>query len=232
MGVGDGGKVTGVSIFGEGEIKLKRNIAPATIFSIKRDTNKGKLLSQENRTNQFSGLVYVSTQQVLRLSANDPQIQIAQDVVNSLNGGADPRQLSPNQLDIKTSFSPFVIIYDKNGKVVASSGQLNKKTLVPPKGVFESAKKYGENKFSWAPAKDVRQAAVIVKYDKGFVLVARSLKETEKRTAVILRFAAIAWLLGIGATTVAFLLMNSGLMGLRSLAPVRKSSSRSSRKTN
>mgnify|MGYP001608060377 FL=1 len=153
----------------------------------------------------FCGLIFVSVQQSLRLSANDPQIQIASDVTTSLKAGADPSQLSPSQLDIKTSLSPFVIIYDNNGKAVASSGQLDKKTPVPPKEVFDRAKKYGENKFSWAPAKGVRQAAVVVKYDKGFVLAAKSLKETERRIAVIFKFSVIAWILGIGATTLVFL---------------------------
>lgn len=175
----------------------------------------------------FSGLVYASSQQVLRQSANDPQIQIAQDVVSSLMAGADPRQLSPNKLDIRTSLSPFVIIYDNNGKAVAASGQLDNKTPIPPAGVFEFAKKHGENRFTWQPNKQVRDAVVIVKYDKGFVLAGRSMREIEIREDRELKFSAIAWILGIGATTIVFLLTNSGLFGLRKSAPVRRSASRS-----
>lgn len=176
----------------------------------------------------FCGLIFVSVQQSLRLSANDPQIQIASDVTTSLKAGADPSQLSPSQLDIKTSLSPFVIIYDNNGKTVASSGQLDKKTPVPPREVFDRAKKYGENKFSWAPAKDVRHAAVVVKYDKGFVLVAKSLKETERRIAVIFKFSVIAWILGIGATTFVFLINRPALAEKPTrVSPVKSSRSRS-----
>lgn len=188
----------------------------------------------------FCGLIYVTSQQIFRSLADDPQIQIAQDVTTSLNAGADPSQLSPNQLDIKTSVAPFVIIYDKNGKAVASSGQLDKKTPVPPKGVFDQAKKYGENRFSWAPAKGVRQAAVIVKYDKGFVLVARSLKHTEERVGMIIKLVGLGWVVGIAATTAAFLLTGGLPIALPKLnlpsrekvsaiAPKKRPSSRTSK---
>ena len=58
---------------------------------------------------------------------------------------------------------------------------------------------------SWEPAKDVREAAVVVKYKNGYVVVARSLKEVEKREDLVFKFAAIAWILVIGAISVSFL---------------------------
>ncbi len=179
----------------------------------------------------FSGSVYLTGQQIIRQNADDPQVQIANNVVASLKAGADPSQLSPTQLDIKSSPDPFVVIYDKNGKGIASSGQLDKKIPVPPKGAFDKAAKYGENRFSWTPAKNVRHAAVIVPYDKGFVLAAKSLRETQKRTLAIARTTAIAWVLAIAAITFAFLLSRPKISSEVSEKPVRKSPTRSSRRT-
>lgn len=59
---------------------------------------------------------------------------------------------------------------------------------------------------SWQPVKEVRVASVVVKYKNGFVLVARSLKEIELREDLTLKFAVIAWILGIGVTSLAFFL--------------------------
>lgn len=154
----------------------------------------------------FSGLIFISSQQVLRLLADDPQIQITQDVAASLKAGADPTQLSPSQLDIKTSVAPFVIIYDKSGKALAASGQLDNKTPVPPKEVFDKAKNSGQNRFTWEPASGVKHAAIVASYDKGFVLAARSLMQTEERLKAILMIVGLGWILGMGATTLAFLL--------------------------
>lgn len=159
----------------------------------------------------FCGLVYASVQQSLRLSADDPQIQISQDVVNSLNQGADPRQLSASNLDLRKSLSPFVVIYDKSGKAVASSGVIDGKPPVLPQGVFDFVSKHGEKRLSWQVEKGVRMASVVVKYKNGFVLVARSLKEVEVREDIVLKFAVIAWILGIGATSLAFFISGKKL---------------------
>jgi len=154
----------------------------------------------------FSGVIFAASQQILRFLGDDPQIQIVQDVTTSLNAGADPTQLSPTQLDIKTSVAPFVIIFDKNGKAVAASGQLDKKTPVPAKDVFDKAKSNGQSRFTWEPAKGVRHAAVMASYDKGFVLAARSLRQTDERAMIVLKLVGLGWILGLGATVAAFML--------------------------
>ena len=67
----------------------------------------------------FCGLVYVSVQQTLRLGANDPQIQIATDVRNSLESGDSINNLSYSVIDAGKSLSPFVIIYDNSGRLIS-----------------------------------------------------------------------------------------------------------------
>ncbi len=154
----------------------------------------------------FSGLVFVTTQQSLRLSANDPQAQITQDILNSLSQGADPKQLSPTTVDMTKATSAFVIIYDNNEKAVGTTVQLDKKTPVPPKGAFEKTKKNNESRFTWEPKDELRQAVVMVKYKDGFVLVGKSLGEIENRIKIIMRIVGVAWVVGIAATSLAFFL--------------------------
>lgn len=174
----------------------------------------------------FSGLVFIATQQSLRLSANDPQIQIAQDILNSLSQGADPKQLSPTTVDMASATSAFVIIYDNNQKAVGTTVELDKKTPVPPSKSFDKTKSNNESRFTWEPKKGLRQAAVMVKYKDGYVLVGKSLGEIENRINVILRIVGVAWVVGIAATTLAFLFTRP-----RSLAVVEEVKISSPRKS-
>ena len=40
-----------------------------------------------------AGLVYLISQQIIRQSANDPQVQVAEDIAVGLSGGANPASL-------------------------------------------------------------------------------------------------------------------------------------------
>lgn len=153
----------------------------------------------------FSSIVFVTVMQSLRLSANDPQVQISGDILSSLSQGADPKQLSPTTVDMASTTNPFVIIYDNNEKALGSTVTLDKKTPVAPKAAFEKTKKYNENRFTWEPKDGLRQAVVMVKYKDGYVLVGRSLGEVDSRIKMIMRVVGIAWVIGIAATTLAFL---------------------------
>jgi len=144
----------------------------------------------------LSGLVYVTGQQILRLSANDPQIQLTEDIANSLIAGNDPKSLGGGQTtDIATSLAPFLIVYDDAGKVVATTATLSGSDLVLPGEVLAAAKNKSDDRVTWEPVKGVREA-VVVKYYKtdatsGYVLVGRSLREIELREERLLKMSAI-----------------------------------------
>ena len=83
----------------------------------------------------FCGLVYGSIQQVLRLGANDPQIQMSQDIAAKISQNQSTLDLIPQEkVDISKSLAPFIIVFDENGKPIASSAILNNMTPVPPSG--------------------------------------------------------------------------------------------------
>ena len=146
------------------------------------------------------GLVYVEVQQNLRQSANDPQIQMAEDTAASLAAGSDAAALVPSTaVDVASSLAPFLIVYDAHDDVVASSARLDRATPRLPEGVLASARQSGEDRVTWEPRAGVRIAAVVVPYDGGAVLAGRSLREVEHREFDALATAALAWVLGLAA---------------------------------
>lgn len=151
------------------------------------------------------GLVYGAVQQSYRSSANDPQIQIAEDVADVLAGGADPTAiLSPRKIDVSKSLATFIMIYDDSAKVLASSAQLDGKVPELPAGIFDYVRKNNNDRLTWEPRGDARSAIVVQRYEKddkrGFVLVGRSLREVEKREAKLVFSVGIAWVVTLFAT--------------------------------
>lgn len=158
----------------------------------------------------FSGLVYAAVQQSYRMSANDPQIQVAEDVALAVsNGQAPPDSIVPTQpsADMAKSLSTFLAIYSATGTPIGSSVALDGKLPIPPAGMFDYVRQHGEFKETWEPKPGLRIAAVMVPYNglqSGFILVGRSLREVEIREANLEKMAAAA---GVAAVLITFLLM-------------------------
>jgi hypothetical protein len=128
----------------------------------------------------FAGFV---TQQNYRLSANDPQIQMAHDAAEALAGGTTTAVLLDNMptLDIAKSLAPFEIIYDQAGHELTATGKLDGAVPVLPGGVLDYAKAHGEDRITWQPRPGVREATVVVHQGQYYVAAARSLREVEAR---------------------------------------------------
>lgn len=155
----------------------------------------------------MTGFFYLTIQQTLRIGANDPQIQIAEDIVTTLNKANQLPTLNP-VIDIKKSLATFVIILNKQGKTVTSTAQLNGQTPTIPLGVFQYAQTHQENRLTWQPEAGLRFATVVIPYgDKsGYVLVGRSLREVEKRIDRITFLAAAAWIVSVVGSFIFLLL--------------------------
>jgi hypothetical protein len=131
------------------------------------------------------GLIYLTVQQSYRMSANDPQIQLAEDVSVNLANGQNPQNYVPAiKTNLAKSLAVYILIYDSNGKLLASSVEINGKDPVVPSGIFSDTKAKDETRFTWQTPEGIR-SALVVKYYKGigtgFVAVGRSIKEVEKR---------------------------------------------------
>ena len=140
----------------------------------------------------------VIEQQALRQSANDPQLGLAEDLVRHIEHGTSPSAAVPDdQIDMDASLSPFVIAYDNQGQVLASSAQLNGTVPTPPRGVLDYVRLHGEQRVTWAPRRDVRIASVVLRVaapQGGFVLAGRNLREVESRKDLLMQMAALVWL--------------------------------------
>src|SRR5574342_326348 len=116
----------------------------------------------------FCALAYATVQQAFRQGANDPQIQMAEDAADALADGQPAAGLVPaSTVSVAKSLAPFMIIYDGQGKVTATSVQLDGSTPTLPDGVLDATRQLGENRITWQPREGVRIASVIVSYSGG-----------------------------------------------------------------
>jgi hypothetical protein len=138
----------------------------------------------------------VIPQQVLRLGANDPQVEITGNLKAVLQQGADPLSLvAHTPVDIRESLSLFTMVFDEHGRQLASSAQLNGASPIPPAGVFDYARKHGEERVSWQPQPGVRIATVIRHVETGgFILAGRNMREVEARESLATTQAGLVWL--------------------------------------
>lgn len=157
------------------------------------------------------GLIYVSVQQSFRASANDPQIQMAEDTARHLAAGQNVAELLPaEQVDLQYSLAPYLIIFDESGKVVTTNATLHNQVPVPPAGVLAYARTNGENRVTWQPETGVRSATVVVPVNGGaggYVLAGRSLREVEARVERLNLLVGTAWTAAIAVTFFLVLLL-------------------------
>ena len=126
------------------------------------------------------GTIYGVMQQAQRSGANMPQIQLAEDTAVAINKGAHPSSVLTASVVMDSSLAPFIIVYDKSGKVVDGSGLLDGAIPTIPQGALTAADGQAYNAVTWQPKSGVRIAAVAVKADNYYVVSGRSLTEVEK----------------------------------------------------
>ncbi len=150
------------------------------------------------------GLVYLTAQQIYRQSANDPQIQMAEDLASDLSSGKKIEEVLPKkEVDISKSLSPFIIIFDSQKRPIASTAVLDGKIPLIPSGVFDYVAEHGEDRFTWQPKSGVRSATVVRKFagsQSGYVLAGRSLREVEKREERLSQHVGLALISTLFAT--------------------------------
>jgi hypothetical protein len=155
----------------------------------------------------FSGIVYTVQQQTLRMNANDPQIQIAEDAAAALTRGQAADAVVPSaKVDIAQSLAPYIVLFDDSGQAIASSGLLHDQYPALPTGVFDYVRNSGEDRITWQPEPGVRGATVVTRYGgahPGFVLAGRSLRLVEERVDQLGLIVGLGWLGTLFAALVA-----------------------------
>jgi hypothetical protein len=142
--------------------------------------------------------LYVIPQQVLRRSADDPQVEMADNLVGQLEQGIAAANAVPaDKIEIAHSLSPFVIAFDDQGHPIASQAVLNGQVPTLPKGTVDYVREHGEYRFTWRPGGATRIAAVLQRVHGdhlGFVLAGRSLREETIRQIAVKQMATLAWI--------------------------------------
>jgi hypothetical protein len=154
-------------------------------------------------------VMYGAAQQLLRQSANDPQVQMAEDAAAGLDQGREP--VAGDPVDIATSLTPYLIVFDAQGRPVSGSARLHGQLPAVPQGVLDNATRRGENRVTWQPEPGVRSATAIVPFSgahSGWVLAGRSLREVEQRENNLKLLIALGALAALGASLVAAVAVN------------------------
>jgi hypothetical protein len=141
---------------------------------------------------------YVAAQQSVRHAADHPQIEMARDAASRLDAGASPNSVLPKTaVDLARSKDAYLIVIDKDGKVLASSVTLGGVQPLPPTGVFDYVRAHGEDTVTWQPAPGVRSAIAIDPFGGGFVVAGRSLEDTENLESSLLDWSLGGWLVSM-----------------------------------
>jgi hypothetical protein len=141
-------------------------------------------------------MIYGVSQQEFRQTANDPQVQVAENIASAWAKGVQPEGLlTSGDTEMATTSGVFAILYDLSKKPLLASVKLNSKVPTIPAGVLDQAKEEGEYRVTWQPGPTLREATV-VRYvaDKGYVVVGRSLAETERRIDHIGMLVTLGWI--------------------------------------
>lgn len=137
-------------------------------------------------------------QQNYRMSANDPQIDGLESAIEKINEGAQIEAMLPpiGETEISKIHQPFAIAFDETGKVLGSTVNVDGQNPNFPLSALEKTKNGDQSRITWQPKKDAREAVVIAHYSQkdgksGYVVVGRSLKETEARINQALLIAGL-----------------------------------------
>ena len=140
-------------------------------------------------------IVYLTSQQSLRLGANGLPSQLAVETSIKLKEGQIVKSVIPVQkVDISKSLNTFVMIFDKNKNLIDTSGIMGESMPKYPEGVLDNVDKNGENRVTWQPKTELRFATVAIKFNNGYIVAAQPLFETEKLIESIGNVILLAWI--------------------------------------
>jgi hypothetical protein len=153
-------------------------------------------------------VVYGVGQQAARRAVDDVPRAMLEQTRSRLSAGVTPATaVGGPTVDLTTSGAPFVLVYDSNHTLVASTATIAGAVPNLPPGVLDDAVARGEDRVSWQPRADVREAVVATPWRslsaQGVVVAGASLAATEERTSALRDRVGVGWLLAELALTTA-----------------------------
>jgi len=112
----------------------------------------------------------------------------------------------PGKVNVANNLLSFVTIYDRDKKVVASSGDLDGAAPDLPMNFLDNTNQYVRNYFDWRPKDDVHLAGTTVAVgDDGYVLVGRNMQEADRQGNRLTKSVIIGWAVSVLLLTVGFI---------------------------
>ena len=151
-------------------------------------------------------LAWLSYGLSLRNGADRQPLRLAAGAAGQLRVRITAGQPVPPVINMASSPAPFVIVFDAQHHILASSGHLHGHTPRLPAGVLAWVAAHGRDRITWQPVPGLREAAVIVPYGgphPGFVLAAQSLRGISGQQRSLTWSIAIVWL---AAVAISFLM--------------------------
>jgi hypothetical protein len=133
----------------------------------------------------------------LRNGGDRQPLRLAASTAEKLTSGSRPGSVTGPVINIAAARAAFVIVYDSEHHVLASSGRLGGRTPGLPAGVLAWVAAHGQDRITWQPAPGNREAAVVEPYGgphPGFVLAARSLRSVFAQQRTLTWTIACIWL--------------------------------------
>ena len=140
-------------------------------------------------------LTYIVAQQLTRLGANDLPVKLATETSIKLEKGQSPdNSITGETVDISKSLETFVMIFDKDKNLIATSAMMGNVEPVYPKGVLNYVDRIREERVTWQPETGLRFATVVIKTGDNYTVAGRSLQEPERLIGIIGNLVFFAWL--------------------------------------
>jgi len=141
---------------------------------------------------------YMVGQQMGRRGADDVPRTLAQRAAQQLGARAEPGQVVGSVVrDLSADSSPFLIVYDLDHHVLASSVTVAGAPPRVPSGVLDAAVEQGEHRVTWQPIAGVHEASVVQSWSggsaAGTVVAGTALAPAEARSRSSLDVLAAGW---------------------------------------
>ena len=146
------------------------------------------------------GAIYGAGQQIYRANANDPQVEVIDQLSQIIKQDVPLEAIVNGEeaIDLHESLSLFVMIFDAEKKLAGASAKIDGESPIPPSEAFDIAKQKGEYRFTWEPKDGVRIAAVLAPVDdKGYALAGKSLAEIDQRIYNLTLMVVVGWAVSV-----------------------------------
>jgi hypothetical protein len=145
-------------------------------------------------------VVYGVGQQAARRAVDDVPRALLEQARDRLSAGVAPATaVGGPTVDLSTSGAPFLLVYDSGHHLVASTATIAGAVPNLPPGVLDDAVARGEDRVSWQPRANVREAVVATPWRsptaQRVVVAGASLAATETRTGALRDRVGVGWLL-------------------------------------